>query len=139
MDEKRRIPSNAVFATTIFLSLLGLINIGSTTAFNAIVSLAVFGLELSYLTPICLHFVRRLTGWEPITSGHFHFKRLGPVINLVAIVFLSYTSIFLVFPPYQPVTPVNMNYASVVFGAVFILSAVDWILRGRQGLQWPGY
>lgn len=75
--------------------------------------------------------------WEPISAGPWHLKRFGPAINLVAIIFLSYTSIFLVFPPYQPVTPANMNYASLVFGSVFIFSAVDWMLRGRKVYKGP--
>ncbi|KAL0766945.1 hypothetical protein CaCOL14_010516 [Colletotrichum acutatum] len=41
VERKRGIPTTAIVVTTCLLVLLGLINIGSTTAFNAILSLAV--------------------------------------------------------------------------------------------------
>ncbi|KAF9774833.1 hypothetical protein IL306_007137 [Fusarium sp. DS 682] len=53
-EKKRGIPTVAILVTSVILMLLGLINIGSTTAFNAILSLAVVGLQISYLVPILL-------------------------------------------------------------------------------------
>lgn len=47
VDESRGIPTRAILVTTVFLALIGLINIASTTAFTAITSLAVVGLYVS--------------------------------------------------------------------------------------------
>lgn len=47
VDESRAIPTRAILITTGFLALIGLLNIASTTAFNAITSLAVVGLYVS--------------------------------------------------------------------------------------------
>lgn len=137
MDAKRQIPTNALLLTCLFLALLGLINIGSTTAFNAIISLAVFGLELSYLIPICFFLYRRLTIPEALKYGQWHLGRSGIFINIFSITFLIFTCIFLVFPPYQPVTAINMNYASVVFGGVCTFSGVYWLWQGRHVYQGP--
>ncbi|KAK1484024.1 hypothetical protein CTAM01_13130 [Colletotrichum tamarilloi] len=54
VERKRGIPTSAIVVTTCLLVLLGLINIGSTTAFNAVLSLAVVSLQASYLFPIIL-------------------------------------------------------------------------------------
>ncbi|KAL3444828.1 amino acid transporter [Aspergillus insuetus] len=125
------LPLNSITASTAFMALLGLINIGSTTAFNAIVSLSVVSLYISYLIPIILHLVRRVTGpqlhYGPFTLG----RRLGPVLNILGVVYSTVIVVFLFFPPYQPVTPENMNYACVVFGAVLGCSGVVWVVRGR--------
>lgn len=137
MDEARQIPTNAAIVTSVLLALLGLINIGSTTAFNAVVSLAVFGLELSYLLPICLLVGRRITSGHEIALGPWSMGRFGFPVNVVSICFLSFTCIFLVFPPYQPVTAENMNYASLVFGAVCIFSGLYWFWRGRKVYDGP--
>ena len=43
----------------------------------------------------------------------------------------------MVFPPYQPVSAQNMNYASVVLGTAIIISAVSWFTIGRKVYAGP--
>ena len=63
--------------------------------------------------------------------------RYGIGVNVLSIGFLAFTCIFLLFPPYEPVTAANMNYASLVFGAVCILSGVYWLCKGRRMYEGP--
>lgn len=73
-----------------------------------------------------------MTG-PPLQYGPFNLgKVLGPIMNVLAMIYSSVIVIFLFFPPYQPVTPENMNYAAVVFGAVLVFSGVLWIAKGRR-------
>jgi len=137
IDPKRQVPTNAILLTALFLIVLGLVNIGSTTAFNAIVSIAVLGLELSYLLPIVLMLWRRITAPSDLSPAVWSLGKWGVPINLFSVVFLTFTSIFLLFPPYQPVTAANMNYASLIFGAVCIFSIVYWFISGRKIYQGP--
>ncbi|KAL5692977.1 hypothetical protein EMGR_005519 [Emarellia grisea] len=120
IDKKTSLPVRSVFTTSGFLVLLGLINIGSTTAFNAILSLAVLGLHMSYLIPTGFMLWRRLHTPEILAYGPWKLGKMGVVVNIVSILYLSFTCIFMVFPPYQPVSAVNMNYASLIFGGVLI-------------------
>jgi choline transport protein len=60
-----RIPLNALCLVTTIAALLGLINIGNTTAFNAILSLATMGLYLSYVMPLAFSLIRKLQGRHP--------------------------------------------------------------------------
>lgn len=126
----------SIFCSVVFLVLLGLINIGSSTAFNAIISLAVVGLYISYLIPIVLHVVRRFSG-PRIPYGPFKLGKFGLPINIFAICYSLFTSIFLFFPPYQPVTAENMNYACVVFGGVVLFAIFWWFVRGRKTYVGP--
>ncbi|KIW20995.1 hypothetical protein PV08_01574 [Exophiala spinifera] len=131
VDKGSSLPNRSIAFSVIFLALLGLINIGSTTAFNAIVSLAVVALYTSYLIPIILHAIRRVRG-PPLTYGPFRLGVFGLPLNIFATIYSIFIVIFLFFPPYQPVTAVNMNYACVVFGAVVIFSIFWWFVRGRK-------
>ncbi|KAI4698019.1 uncharacterized protein J4E84_001153 [Alternaria hordeiaustralica] len=137
VDSKHHVPLPAIAVTSVFLILIGLLNIGSTTAFNAIVSLGTVGLYISYLMPILLIFYRRIVRPTSLPYGPFRLGKLGVGVNLVSIVYTVYVSIFLLFPPYQPVTAQNMNYAPVVLGGVLVLSAVWWFVRGKRQFVGP--
>lgn len=138
LDGKTQLPTRSTLATSTVLIILGFVNIGSTTAFNAIISLAVLGLHVSYLVPVVLMLWHRLSSRRTSLSyGPWQLGRLGVPINIVSVVYLSYTTIFMVFPPYQPVTAENMNYSSLILGAVLISSAVYWVWKGRREYTGP--
>ncbi|KAF5534410.1 HNM1-choline permease [Fusarium mexicanum] len=121
VDKRRQIPTVSIIVVSFLLMLLSLINIGSTTAFNAILSLAVVSLQASYLLPIILLIWRRLFRPDTLRWGPWRLGKAGLPINIIAVIYLIYTCIFLLFPPYQPITPVNMNYAPVVLGGALKL------------------
>lgn len=54
--------------------------------------------------------------------------RFGIVVNVLAVAFCIFLIVFLPFPPYLPVTGMNMNYASPVFGAVMIVATLNYVL-----------
>ena len=135
----RKIPTVATVFTATFLALLGLLNIAATTAFNAILSLAVVGIYLSYLLPVVLMLRVRIKNPERIRYGPWKLGRWGVPLNVIAISYTSFTSAIMVFPPYQPVTASNMNYASVVLGGVVVLGICYWFLKGRERFAGPSY
>lgn len=47
------------------------------------------------------------------------------------------TTVLFVFPPEQPVTGTNMNYAVVAFGVVLIIAIVQWLIDGRKNYEGP--
>ncbi|KAF4433762.1 HNM1-Choline permease [Fusarium acutatum] len=129
VDKRRQIPTVSIVVVSFLLMLLSLINIGSTTAFNAILSLAVVSLQASYLLPIILLIWRRLFRPDTLRWGPWRLGKAGLPINIIAVIYLMYTCIFLLFPPYQPITPVNMNYAPVVLGGALVFGCIYWPLR----------
>ncbi|KAK0268519.1 hypothetical protein LTR35_010502 [Friedmanniomyces endolithicus] len=136
VDSHHHVPTRAIALVTLVVVLLSLINIGSSTALNAVLSLSTLGLYVSYLIPISLLLLKRLRR-EQITFGPFKLGKCGLWINAYAIVFGVYISIFLPFPGEVPVTAVTMNYAGPVFGVVLILAALDWVFRGRKYYHGP--
>lgn len=132
-------PVNALCAVAVCLCLLALINIGSSTAFNAFVSLPALALYLSYFFPIAFLFWRRLSSkhstsipWGPFKLGSF-----GPIINTGAMCYLAFTLIWMPFPSILPVDRFNMNYAGPIIGAIVVGALIDWCITGRSRFKIP--
>jgi choline transport protein len=104
--------------------LLGLINIGSSVAFNAIVSMVVATYFGSYFIPISMVAYRRIKGM-PLELGPWNLGRLGLFANIVALIWIIVTWTFSFFPIAVPVTPQTMNWSSVLWGAVMIFG-ISW-------------
>ncbi|KAJ5237707.1 hypothetical protein N7489_007798 [Penicillium chrysogenum] len=136
VDPTYKIPLRALFLVASCIFALSFIQIGSTAAFNAILSLSTLGLYISYLIPLVLLVLKRFTAPQDIPRGTFSLGKLGLPMNLLAILFATYFVIFLPFPATVPVTAENMNYAGPVLGVVILFACVDWIVRGRH--KWEG-
>lgn len=136
VDPTYKIPLRALCLVASCTFVLSFIQIGSTAAFNAVLSLSTLGLYISYLIPLILLVLKRFTSPWNIPQGTFSLGKFGLPMNLLAILFSSYFVIFLPFPATVPVTAENMNYAGPVLGFVMLFACGDWIVRGRH--QWKG-
>lgn len=105
-------------------------------AFNAIVSLTIAGLFLSYLFPILLMIRKRVTG-EHVRMGPWSLGKFGLPINIIASIFLIISTVFSFFPPAVPVTLVTMNWSCVVFGGVVIIGLIYYVLIGQNVYHGP--
>lgn len=116
--------------------LINLINVASSTAFSAIISLTTVSLYASYILPIAIMIRRRLRNDEP-KFGPYTLGRYGLLVNVIAILWGTFAVIFEVFPTEMPVTAANMNYASLMFGSTVIFSLATWFLYGGKSFQGP--
>ena len=62
VNHKRNVPDNSVYLTSVIADILCLINLGSTTAFNLIVSLTLLALLSTYMISIAYVLLKRLKG-----------------------------------------------------------------------------
>jgi choline transport protein len=133
-----RAPTRAMLLNYVVICLLSLINIGSTVAFNALLSLATISFYSSYGLPILLFAIRRHSKGRPIRFGPWRMPNtLGMIANIVAIAFCAFLVLFLPFPLVLPVTKLNMNWASVVFIGVMGFAVVDWFVEGKNRFVGP--
>ncbi|KJK60991.1 amino acid permease GABA permease [Aspergillus parasiticus SU-1] len=132
-----KIPLRALFLVSAIIILLAVINIGSTTAFNALLSLATLGQYISYLIPIVFLLIKRIRAPQEVRWGSFRLGIWGIPLNIFVIMYGIYIVIFLPFPPHYPVTAQNMNYAAPVFLAVVFFAIIDWFVRGHKCWQGP--
>lgn len=133
-----QIPVRSVVLVTAAQMLLGFIYLGNSTAFNAILSMAILGMYTSYLLPIVYmtFYGRRKLGvaqFGPFKLGN----SLGPVVNIAAICWLLVAIVFSTFPTLQPVTPQNMNYAIVVMGGWLVTGVAFFFTSGRRRYSGP--
>ncbi|KAL4926146.1 amino acid/polyamine transporter I [Aspergillus undulatus] len=137
VDPRFKVPLRSLGLVASCIFVLSFIQTGSTAAFNAILSLSALGLYISYLFPLVFLIIARFTeGGKDVPRGSFSLGKLGLPLNLVAILFTTYFSVFLPFPPTLPVTEENMNFSGPVLGFIMLCACVDWMIRGRD--RWTG-
>lgn len=130
-------PVRATVAVSSMVTCLGLIYLGSSTAFQALISSYIVLSTLSYLGAILPHV---LTGRKHIVPGPFYMgRKTGMVVNVVSLIYIVVTVVFFCFPFVMPVTVHNMNYTSVITVGLMGLVALWWSYRARHEYTGPTY
>lgn len=129
------IPLNSVLITFTITCLLSLINIGSTTAFNAIGSAALVMILSTYFIMISVVILARMRG--PLPAHRWSLGKWGMPINIGAVLWLLTVWVFCFFPLTIPVTPQTMNWNCVIVGGFWILGLGYWFVMGRKLYQPP--
>jgi len=154
VDPRTSIPLWSIGLTTVVNLLLSLINLGSSVAFNDVVSLGIAGLYSSYLIASTLLLYRRCMGHiassanadvklvntvgAKLVWGPWHIPgALGIATNAYACIYMTVSLFFAFWPTENPATPENMNYASLVLGAVIIFSIVYYYAGGKKDYTGP--
>ncbi|KAH8811165.1 amino acid/polyamine transporter I [Xylogone sp. PMI_703] len=130
------IPLNAVIVSFCITILLSLINIGSTTAFNAIASLGTASLLSSYIVSISCVFLKRWRN-EPLPSARWSLGKWGIYINGFSVLYLLVVYIFSFFPEATPVTPETMNWNILIYGFTVCFAIGYFLVRGRHVYSGP--
>ena len=133
---KLDVPLEALAFTITVVVVFGLIFLGSSSAFNAIVSASVVALGLTYGIPVAINCLRGRRMLPPTRA----FKIPEPLAwfaNLLGVAYVILTTVLFVFPPELPVTGSNMNYCIVAFAIVLIISMIQWFVDGRKNYKGP--
>ncbi|KAK4494302.1 hypothetical protein PRZ48_014600 [Zasmidium cellare] len=134
---KSGVPMNAVVVTMVITCLVALIIIGSTLAFNIILSISAAALLSSYVVVISCMLWRKLFG-EPLPIARFRMPRLlGLVVNITAILFSVTATFFLFWPAAPDPTPASMNWVSLIYGVAVIFATCWYLIRGRHEYEGP--
>ena len=114
---------------------LACLNIADSAAFQAFVALGSIGLFVSYFIAIaCMVHNRFQIDAAPL--GEWNMGVWGLPVNIFALVYTAYVTVWLAFPTYLPVTGENMNYASPIFIASVLFALIYWFIKGRN--SWEG-
>ena len=112
--------------------LLGLINLGSTSAFNAFVAVGVQALAVSYAIPIgiSLFWNKR----EQVNQARWNCGPvIGTIVNVIALIWIAFEVVLFSMPTALPVTAITMNYSSVILMGFMTISAVWYFVYARKG------
>jgi len=122
---------NAVLVSLIVTILLSLINIGSTTALNGILSLTTSSLLTSYIITISCVLIKRFRG-HTLPPSRWSLGKFGIPLNIGALCFLLPIYMFAFFPTILPVQAVNMNWGCVMYGGMILFATGYYAVWGRK-------
>lgn len=131
MDRKRSIPFNAVYLTSGLSAVLALINLGSTLAFNIIVSLTILALLSTYTISIGCVLFKRLRG-ETLPPARWSLGRFGLVINAWAFVYCCWAMVWCAFPVGLPVSVADANWGPALWAGVIVFATAVYLVHGRK-------
>lgn len=126
-----QVPVMALALLTIVQMLLGLINLGSTSAFTAFASCGVIALAAGYAIPIGISL---FTGRKAVSTARWRCPApIGFLVNGLSVAWIAFQLVLFSMPAALPVTVVSMNYASVVFVGFMFISFVYYVVYGHKG------
>ena len=136
VSRRWRTPATAIVAVGGFCTLMGLVYLGSDTAFQALVGSFVVLLALSFLAAVVPRLV--CPSAAVVEPGPFHLGQgwLGILVRGITCAFLSVWVVFYCFPyTAPPVGPADMNYSSLIVGGLTILVAIRywWVRKTYEG------
>lgn len=135
VSDRHGVPIWALVLTTLVQMLLGLINLGSSSAFTAFVSVGVMALAVSYAIPIGLSL-----WYKRVEVSRAQWKlpmAVGTACNVVALAWIAFEIVLFSMPTAIPVTAVTMNYSSVVFAGFLTIAAAWYGIYARKAYQGP--
>jgi amino acid transporter len=133
----KQLPVNSIILTCVITCLLSLINIGSSTAFNAIISVQIVAIMLTYCISMCCVLYRRVAHPELIPKARWSLGRWGVAVNLIGIVYVTFIFFWSFWPQEVPVTAENFNWAVVLFMGTLIISLIMYVVQGRFVYKGP--
>jgi len=131
------IPLNSIIVSLSIAILIGIINIGSTAAFNSIVSLLVAAEFTSYLISIGCILLKRLRK-EPLPPSRWSMGAFAIPVNIFAVLYIIFVFVMSFFPTSREgLTTVSMNWSSLVYVVVVGFSIILYFVHGRHVYKGP--
>ncbi|KAJ7027901.1 APC amino acid permease [Mycena alexandri] len=129
----KAVPVNAVWFVMFWAAICGLLGF-SVTALTSLAGASVIGLYTSYAAPI---FLRITSGREKFQPGPFNLGPWSIPIGIIAVSWVTFIVIMLLFPPGQTTTANSMNYAVLIVMSVFIFATISWVTSAHKWFHGP--
>ncbi|KAI0818650.1 amino acid/polyamine transporter I [Irpex lacteus] len=131
MNRFTQTPVNAVWLVVTCAGICGVLGFSDT----ALSSLAGC---LSVCIPHTLHlFSENHFGTEQARTGPFSLGKWYLPIGIVAVSWVAFIIILLLFPGGSNPSAADMNYAVVLVASVFIFASISWIISARKWFNGP--
>ncbi len=142
---KNRVPVAAVLAVCVLSALITLPALtsneaGIPVAFFAVVSVAVIGLYIAYVTPVYL----RLRAGDSFKPGSWTLGGKYRWVNTIAVAWVGISVIIFSLPFTPAAVPWNdefdwsaLNYAPLMVGGVFLAVGIWWIAGAKNKYKGP--
>ncbi|KAJ7777309.1 APC amino acid permease [Mycena metata] len=127
------VPVNAVWFVMFWAAIFGLLGF-SVTALTSLAGASVIGLYTSYAAPI---FLRITSGRGKLQPGPFSLGRWSTPVGVIAVSWVTFIVIMLLFPPGEKPTANSMNYAVLIVMSVFIFATISWVTSAHKWFHGP--
>ncbi|KAF9224127.1 amino acid transporter [Gyrodon lividus] len=133
INRRTQTPVNAVWFVMVGAAICGLLGF-SAAALSSLAGASVIGLYVSYATPI---FLRITSGRNKLVPGTFTLGKWYMPIGIIAVAWVIFIVVLLLFPSFQTVTAQGMNYAVVIIMGVFVFASISWVVSARKWFHGP--
>ncbi|KAK4982738.1 hypothetical protein LTR50_007606 [Elasticomyces elasticus] len=131
-----QIPVNSILFTCAFTMAISLINIGSSVAFNAILSLSTVALMATYVISIGCVTLKRYRR-EALPPARWSLGRMGMPVNCVALAYACWSFFWSFWPNQAHVTATNFNWACVLFVGLMGIAGALYAFHARHVYEGP--
>ncbi|KAF7827746.1 amino-acid permease BAT1-like protein [Senna tora] len=131
---KQEVPINTVWLSVSISFCMALTSLGSTVAFDAMVSIATIGLYIAYALPI---FFRVTLAQKSFVPGPFNLGRYSIIVGWIAVLWVATISVLFSLPVSYPITLETLNYTPVAVGCWLLLVVSYWIVSARHWFKGP--
>ncbi|KAK4495085.1 hypothetical protein PRZ48_013412 [Zasmidium cellare] len=130
------VPLNSIIFTMIFTIIISLINIGSTAAFNAMLSLSTVALMATYVVSVTCVLIRRIRG-QYLPAARWSLGRWGLPVNALALVYACWSFFWSFWPNAYSVNAENFNWACVLFVGLMGIGTILYFTHARKIYDGP--
>jgi amino acid transporter len=144
--DKNAVPRNAVIWSCLIALAISVpalydpLGIGAPSAFFAVVSIAVVGLYIAYVTPVYL----RLRAGDAFKPGSWTLGKKYKWVNSIAVIWVVISVIYFCMPTSTGGIPGNdaynvwfINYAPIILGAITIAITIWWFASAKKSFTGP--
>ncbi|XP_052186011.1 amino-acid permease BAT1 homolog isoform X2 [Diospyros lotus] len=131
---EQEVPINAVWLSALVAFCMALTSLGSSVAFEAMVSIATSGLYIAYALPI---FFRVTLARKSFVPGPFNLGHYGILVGWIAVLWVAIISVLFSLPVAFPITADTLNYSPVAVGGLLVLIIFSWMLSARHWFKGP--
>ena len=115
---------------------MSLINIGSTVAFNAMLSLSTIALMATYTISVGCITLKRIRN-EPLPQTRWSLGKFGMPINVISLIYSLWSFFWSFWPNSYSVNAANFNWACVLFVGLMGLSGLLYAVYARNVYEGP--
>ncbi len=126
VSKKQRTPSNAIWG----LAFIAMILAVSVTLYQAVISIAVISLYISYGLPIYARLYKRFTGGTD-EIGPWNLGKFSNLVSIIALLWIAFITIIFIVPP-------NEQAGYVILG-LFLFLVFNWIFFVKHRFIGPKY
>ncbi|KAF4547385.1 Amino acid permease-like protein 12 [Elsinoe fawcettii] len=137
VHEGTRMPVNAIILSSAITIALNALYLVSTTAFDAMLSLYGSAQLASFTLAIACFVHRRITRPQTIKVARWSLGRWGLPINIAAIFYTLFAFFWTFWPVSVPTSAEDMNWVSVIFVGVVLLSIAFFLTTAKSVFKGP--